>query len=581
MKLHGDDSVECVRKEEEKLLRLTIGAKILGICLLVIGIFTVLNIYSYHKSQQVNAGYQNVVERNASLIFKVYSVEIELSRQSALLQQYFMTGNDQKRQEFEESKVNMEAVFASLGRDLITPEGKAGLAKVRQAVDNWHLSAMRVIAQRSKNLAMPVTVSPVDPLAMVKEAEQELGAYRRFLRSRMHQRTEENATVMETTQNLIIGGNAAAIILGIGLSLWLWRSISRPLSEVNLLARTIAEGDLRIKSVDYRHKDELGEIIQAISLMNRNLRGLVEQIMLSAEKVSLACGEFRLAADGSAEAAGHITENMAEVAESAQTIFREADEVRQQMERMSTMISQVAEHAAQAATVATKTSLSSQVGAQAIGQAIEQMHSIRQSTDNMGQAVEALSQGAIRIGEFVAIINAIAEQTHLLALNAAIEAARAGDAGRGFAVVAQEVNKLAAESERTAKNVERMVVANRNDLDSVMAFIKTGRSAVGVGTEMVEAAGREFTGIAAGVTQVAAEMQEISAAVEELARSGDSITAAVARVEDKCGETAGRTQTISAAVEEQAASLQQMAGSGRSLNGLTQNMQTVVGKFSV
>lgn len=571
---------ECVHKEEEKILRPTIGAKILGICLLVIGIFTLLNAYSYQKSQQVITGYRNVVERNVSLVFKVYAVEVELSRQGTLLQQYISTGNEQKRQEFEESKVNMEAVFAGLGRDLITPEGKDGLMKVRQVVDFWHLSAMKIIAQRAPNPAI-VAVTPVDLLALAKEAEQELGSYRRFLRSRMHQRAEDNAEVMDTTQNLIIGGNAAVIILGIGLSLWLWRSISRPLGEITLLAGAIAEGDLHIKSVDYQHKDELGDILQAVSLMNRNLRGLVEQIMLSAEKVSLACGEFRLAADGSAEAAGHITENMAEVAESAQTIFREADEVRQQMERMSTMISQVAEHAAQAATVATKTSLSSQVGAQAIGQAIEQMHSIRQSTDNMGQAVEALSQGAIRIGEFVAIINAIAEQTHLLALNAAIEAARAGDAGRGFAVVAQEVNKLAAESASSAKNVERMVVANRNDLDSVMAFIKTGRSAVGVGTEMVEAAGREFTGIAAGVTQVAAEMQEISAAVEELARSGDSITAAVARVEDKCGETAGRTQTISAAVEEQAASLQQMAGSGRSLNGLTQNMQTVVGKFSV
>lgn len=83
------------------------------------------------------------------------------------------------------------------------------------------------------------------------------------------------------------------------------------------------------------------------------------------------------------------------------------------------------------------------------------------------------------------------------------------------------------------------------------------------------------------MTQVAAEMQEISAVVEDLARSGDSITAAVARVEEKCGETAGRTQAISAAVQQQAASLQQMAGSGRSLNGLTQNMQVVVGKFSV
>ena len=93
--------------EGNKLLKQTIGIKILGICLLVVSVFTVLNVYSYQKSQQVTIGYRDVIERNAALIFKVYAADIELSRQAALLQQYLTSGNDQHRQEFEESKVNM------------------------------------------------------------------------------------------------------------------------------------------------------------------------------------------------------------------------------------------------------------------------------------------------------------------------------------------------------------------------------------------------------------------------------------------------------------------------------------------
>jgi methyl-accepting chemotaxis protein len=562
-------------------LKQTIGVKILGICLLVISVFTVLNIYSYQKSQQVTVGYRDVIERNAALIFKVYSADVELSRQAALLQQYVMSGNDQHRQDFEESKVNMEAVFVSLDRDLITAEGKAGLAKVRQAVDVWHLSAMQVIKQRSQNAATVVVASPIDPLKMVKAAEQEIDAFQRFLRSRMHQRTEDNARVMETTQTLIIVANVAVIVLGISLSLWLWRSISLPLGGINQMARSIAGGDLREKTVPYTHNDELGEIVQAITAMNQNLRKLVSQVMKSAEKVSAACGEFRLAADGSAEAAGHITENMTEVAERAEAIFKEADAVRQQMEAVTLKIEQVADHAGHAAEVARKTTGSSQAGKQAIERAIEQMGSIRQSTDNIGQAAEKLATGTVRIGEFVSIINGIAEQTHLLALNAAIEAARAGEAGKGFAVVAQEVNKLAAESSKSAKDVHGMIVSNRRDLEAVVAYICTGRQGVAAGIEMVETAGKEFGSIAQGVLQVSQSMQEISLAVEDLATNGQNIMGAVKRVEEKSGETAGRTQAISAAVQQQAASLQQMAGSGRSLDGLAQNMQDVVKKFTI
>ena len=562
-------------------MKQTIGAKILGICLLVVSVFTVLNIYSYQKSQQVTIGYRDVIERNAALIFKVYSVEVELSRQAALLQQYVTSGNDQSRQNFDESKVNMEAVFASLDRDLITAEGKAGLGRVRQAVDAWHLSATQVIKQRSQNVSTSVSPGSVALSAMVQEAEKELNLYQRFLRSRMHQRTEENSQVMETTQTLIIAANAVVIVLGISMSLWLWRRISQPLGGINRMARSIAGGDLREKSVLYTQDDELGEIVQAITAMNQNLRKLVSQVIESAEKVSAACGEFRLAADGSAEAAGHITENMTEVAERAEAIFQEADAVRQQMEAVTLKIEQVADHASHAAAVARKTTGSSQAGQQAIERAIEQMGSIRESTDNIGQAAEKLVAGTVRIGEFVSIINGIAEQTHLLALNAAIEAARAGDAGKGFAVVAQEVNKLAAESAKSAKDVHGMIISNRRDLEAVVAYIRTGRQGVAAGIEMVEAAGKEFVSIAQGVTQVSQGMQEISLAVDDLASSGQNIMGAVKRVEEKSGETAGRTQAISAAVQQQAASLQQMAGSGRSLDGLAQNMQEVVRKFAI
>ena len=562
-------------------MRQSIGAKILGMCLLVVAIFSILNVYSYVKSQQVTAGYRNVIDRNASLIFKVYAADVELARQSTLLQQYLASGNDQHRQEFEESKVNMEAVFTGLDRDLITEEGKTGLVRVRQAVDAWHLAAMNSVNRRAaaKGTTSPQPLERSDELAVT--AEQEINAYVRFLQGRMHQRTEENIRIAEETQILIIAANIAVLVLATGISLWLWRRISVPLGNANRLAGEIAAGDLREKHLECRDKDEIGQMVESMQVMNGSLRQLVCEVMAAAEKVTGACAEFTVATEGSADAAAHITANMTEVAERAEAIFQEADEVHKQMEEIAARISQVADHADKAAAVAQATEESSRAGQKVLGRVTGQMRSISESTKNIGKAVEKLSAGSNEIDKFVTIINGIAEQTHLLALNAAIEAARAGDAGRGFAVVAQEVNKLAGESAKSAKDVQTMIRDTRANLAAVVSYVRDGQIGVASGMELAGTAEAEFANIARDIVRVSGLMQEISATVEELSAGGHRVVDSVKRVEEKSGETAGRTQAISAAVQEQAASLQQMAGSGRSLDGLAQQMQETVRKFAV
>ena len=562
-------------------LRQTIGARILAICMLVVAAFTLLNIYSYVKTNQMTAGYRNVIDRNASLIFKVYAVEVELSRQSALLQRYLSSGNSQTRQEFEESKVNMEAVFSSLDKDLITTEGKEGLDRVRSSVDAWHLAAMQVLKDRAEKggVSTAVSIGQMETLSIA--AEQEATAYLRFLNSRMYERTEANTVMAQQTQMLIIGANGLVIILAIGLTLWLWRRISRPLGMANRLAREIASGDLRVKQQEYQGNDEIGEILQAIHTMNHNLHQLVYQVDEASTKVAGACTELTLAADDSAVAATHITENMAEVAARTDGVFREADEMRLQMEAVSERIEQVAGHAAEAAAVAQATEDSSRSGQDTIRRTIRQMETVSNTTNKIGQAVEKLSEGTNRISDFIVIINGIAEQTHLLALNAAIEAARAGDAGRGFAVVAQEVNKLATESAKSAKAVAQMIQSNRRDMEAVIGFVRVGGACVLEGAELVGAAGVEFEKIAQGVSQVSARMLDISMAVSDLSVGGKRIVEAVKRVEETSSETAERTQAISAAVQEQTASLEQMAGSGHSLDGLAQQMYGAVKRFKI
>ncbi len=286
----------------------------------------------------------------------------------------------------------------------------------------------------------------------------------------------------------IVAGTIFALAIGILASIWITRSITRPLNSALVVANQVAAGDLTA-SIEITANDEFGALLRALKIMNGNLTLMVHEIRRGAEAIHSAAGEV---AAGNGDLS-HRTEEQASTLE----------ETAASMEELTTAVHENTRSAGEANVLAQQANHVAARGGEAVGTVVATMNDIRASSK--------------RIGDIIGVIDGIAFQTNILALNAAVEAARAGEQGRGFAVVASEVRSRAQRSAAAAKEIKTLIG------DSM--------TKVGAGTRQVEDAGRTMGEIVSAVEKVTRNIDQITSASREQAAGIEQVNRAVMQMD--------------------------------------------------
>lgn len=354
----------------------------------------------------------------------------------------------------------------------------------------------------------------------------------------------ELTRVTEIDRQVLAIGGSLGVLFSILVSFLISRSITRPIQAVTHAMAELSSGKTDVTIGYSNRQDEIGQMVKAIGVFRQTtiemramerqnkeaedrragerkaemhqlaesfeaaIRGVVVAVSMSAAQLEAASTSLMDTANGtqklSAEVAGaseDASENVEAVATAAEELLASLQEINRQVNESTN----IATEGVQQATL----------------------------TD---ERILELSNAAMRIGDVIKLISAIAGQTNLLALNATIEAARAGEAGKGFAVVAAEVkslaNKTAHATDEIAAQIASIQAATR---DSVPAIKEVGA----VINRMAQIA---------SIILTAVESQR--AASEEIAHRAQKAAAGTRQAASKVGEVnRGATHTGVAATQ--------------------------------
>ena len=385
---------------------------------------------------------------------------------------------------------------------------------------------------------------------LMDEAREVVGEIDTSANELLRQRDREAKSTAGFAINAMIFGGLLVLGLVVTTAMVIRSSITGPLAVFMKFAGLVGEGDLT-QQAKVSSNDELGQLALCLDKMVEGLREVAGQSRLATDNLRAAAAEILASTQQQASGTG---EQAAAIQQTTTT-----------MEEVMQAGVQISERAKQVAAATEATSAASHAGLQAVENTTLTMETIREQAEAVAGNVVSLSERTQAIGEIIATVNDLAEQSHLLALNAAIEAAAAGEHGRSFSVIASEVKNLADQSREATVQVRSILGDIQKGINSSVMLSEEAVKRVDSGKLQADVADRTIREMAEGIQQSVQAFQQIAAGASQQQIGFTQVTQAI--------------RDIGQASQQSAASTRQLEKAALSLTALAQQLQKAVERY--
>ena len=354
--------------------------------------------------------------------------------------------------------------------------------------------------------------------------------------------------VIARTQSLLVTIGAIILFVIAGqifgaINMW---GITNSISRVLDYLKEMAAGNLQ-RNIDVRRNNEISAVLRAISEVQQSMRTIISGIQVASNHVT--------------SSSDHLGRTSGVIAVGTEKAANQTRSVSDAIDDLASVSSDISNNCMKMSDLAQDVEQASGEGEQVISGMSVIMGGIEKVMNETTDAVRSLGANSTRIGDILATIGDIADQTNLLALNAAIEAARAGEQGRGFAVVADEVRSLAERTTSATREIQTIINALQRDVKNVVGSMEQSSGNVREGGEGVRRSCEAIGSISRQIGILHVNVSHVATAATEQTSTTAAMRQNIHNISTVISEAAtGAEQTRSAASElaASATELQQM-----------------------
>ena len=469
---------------------MTIGKRIIGGYLFALAFLAIVMATGYYSLTAVRQTYDEFLDKDTQLILGAVELKLEARDEAAQVRGLLLYPQERERltSELRTSHRQFDERLRALG-DLAsgTEAGKDFLASLAKVQERYRASQERLIGLLAAGKQREAIAASTDEtLPLANELRKTCDDYIAYENKQIAERRADIESLVATAVWIMVIVSFLALSFSVGIGLILTR------------------------------------------LITRQLREAIGQLGSSAAEILAGTTQVAAGASETATAVSETTTTVEEVKQTAQVSSQKAK-----------YVSDSSQKAVQI----------SQAGRKSVEQALEGMNQIGHQMESMTETVVRLSEQSQAIGEIIAAVNDLAEQSNLLAVNAAIEAAKAGEQGKGFAVVAQEVKSLAEQSKQATAQVRTILMDIQKATGAAVMATEQGTKAVEAGVKQSREAGESIRMLTESITEAAQAATQIAASSQQQLVGMDQVALAMENIKQASTQNVASTKQAETAAQ--------------------------------
>lgn len=392
----------------------------------------------------------------------------------------------------------------------------------------------------------------------------------------------DESDILQSVRRVTMIGSVCAVVLVVVFSVFAYlfvNSTITPIKRVTEIVGRLAHMDFaEIEGQDklVKRTDETGMMSRAVAELRAQLAEIVSSLRQQSTQLFSASESLHTNASETASTVEQVEKAVSEISEGASSQADETQKATENVILMGNMVEETSQEVANLISNADHMKKASDEATATLA-ALEKINQhAKEAIDVIYEQTNTTNESALKIREATSLITSIAEETNLLSLNATIEAARAGEQGRGFAVVASQIQKLAEQSNESARQIENIIDSLISDSQKAVETMGEVKTIMESQSENVEKTDAIFTEVKSGITSSIEGVNKIADKTKRLDEARVNVVDVVQNLTAIAEENAASTEETSASVTEVSNIVYNISENASQLknvaDGLEQNM---------